>query len=111
MTRFALFLFFFVILTPKALSQPPLAWAGQLEKKNIWSYWSGAVAAVDVDKAGSMCVVGKFSDSIDFDPSSSNFYLKTSGNSAFIAKYSSTGKLLWAKDIATQGYGGLSIST
>ena len=50
-----------------------------------------------VDKNENIFICGQFSDSIDIDPSSNTFYLDNTGNpmASFIAKYDSSGVLLW----------------
>ncbi len=115
MTRFALFLFFFVILAPKALSQPPLAWAGQVDFKNDLMYsqtgWY-CTYSMDVDKTGAMYIAGMFSDTIDVDPSGKELYLNAdnSNRSIHIIKISPAGKLVSVKTL-TLGACFVTIST
>lgn len=55
--------------------------------------------AVKKDNAGNIFVCGYFQGAMDIDPSPATYYLKTHGfEDAFLAKYSSSGALLWAKN-------------
>ena len=51
-----------------------------------------------VDSAGNAYVVGVYAGAVDFDPSPARTFTlpSTSGNEAFVAKYSPAGGLLWA---------------
>ncbi len=52
------------------------------------------------DNFGNIYVCGSFTGIVDFDPSLITSYLKTNGyDDGFVAKYSPTGALLWAKNI------------
>jgi N-acetylneuraminic acid mutarotase len=64
-------------------------------------------AAVAVDAAGNVYVVGLFEGKVDFDPSGATVNL--SGD-AFIAKYTSSGALVWARSLTGDfGYEGADI--
>ena len=62
---------------------------------------------VATDGGGNVYVTGKFGGTVDFDPGPDTFNLTDSGDpsggDAFIAKYSSTGQLVWARAIAASG--------
>jgi hypothetical protein len=72
---------------------------------------SGADAAIDlrVDSASSLYVTGRFSGTVDFDPSAATKALTSAGQGdVFVGKFASDGSLLWVKgmggnatDIAT----------
>ncbi|MCB0739055.1 MAG: hypothetical protein KDC92_16215, partial [Bacteroidetes bacterium] len=52
--------------------------------------------ALAIDANNNIYLTGYFRDSIDLDPSSSNYYVKSKGNTdIFLAKYSPTGSFLW----------------
>lgn len=57
--------------------------------------------AIAVDPSGNVYIAGTFSGTVDFDPSASTFNLSGFSGSAdiFLAKYSSTGTFIWAKQI------------
>ncbi len=71
-----------------------------------WAFSAGAATNYDVaacmalDQNGSICVGGYFRGTVDLDPSAAVMNLNSTGNSnadAFIAKYSSSGNLIWGK--------------
>lgn len=56
--------------------------------------------AICTDKFGNSYVTGYYSGTSDFDPSNVTFNLTAVGDyDAFVAKYDTTGKLLWAKSL------------
>ncbi|MFM7016768.1 MAG: SBBP repeat-containing protein [Bacteroidota bacterium] len=64
-------------------------------------YGNDEVRSIKVDQSKNIYVTGTYQDTADFDPSLSTYNLTPSGNeSVFVAKYDSTGALLWAKSIA-----------
>ena len=71
----------------------------------LWSFQLGgqnnsdAGHEVAVDGSGNVYVCGKFNDSVDFDPGAGKFWMYSKGESMFVAKYKSDGKLVWAKQI------------
>jgi len=71
----------------------------------LWSFQLGgqnnsdAGHEVAVDGSGNVYVCGKFNDSVDFDPGTGRFWMYSKGESMFVAKYKSDGKLVWAKQI------------
>lgn len=71
-----------------------------------WAYNVGSTAselgqAIAVDPSGNVYVCGTFSGTVDFDPSAATANLTgfSGSNDIFLAKYSSTGAYLWAKQI------------
>ena len=62
-------------------------------------------SSVTHDNMGNILVTGRFRGIVDFDPSASTSTLQTTGSSsdAFIAKYSSSGTFVWAKNIGDAG--------
>ena len=66
-------------------------WAKQIGGR--YSEYSGDM---EVDNSGNIYLTGTFSDPCDFDPGPAVHNVKTNGaNDIFIAKYSSSGSLLW----------------
>ena len=72
--------------------------------------WAYAIGGVDIDtcfsstvnSSGELIITGGYLDSVDFDPSTATNILLNSSRSVFntyIAKYSTSGGLIWAKDI------------
>ena len=61
---------------------------------------------IGCDSAGNIFSIGKFSDKeVDFDPGPDSFFIKrTKDNYNYIAKYSSTGSLLFAEAIGNYNY-------
>jgi hypothetical protein len=58
-----------------------------------------------VDAAGNSFVTGYFNDTADFDPSPAQYLLSTpAGYGGFIAKYNTSGALVWAKALTGQGF-------
>ncbi len=56
--------------------------------------------AVAVDDAGNVYAGGSFSQSLEMDPGTGSFIISSNGNTdGFLAKYSSSGDLIWAKAI------------
>lgn len=54
--------------------------------------------SVSVDRLGNVVVAGEFEGTIDFDPNSGTETLSSvSGQDAFVAKFSTSGNLLWAR--------------
>lgn len=59
---------------------------------------------IELDSKGDIIVAGTYSDTADFDPSTSIANLIPNGrNDAFIAKYSASGNYKWAKSIGGSG--------
>ena len=71
--------------------------------------WAYAIGGVDddtcfsstVNSFGELIITGNYKNSVDFDPSStSNILINSStANNTYIAKYSTSGGLIWVKDI------------
>ncbi len=77
---------------------------------NMGGYFRDDCNKVAVDKAGNVYITGFYMDTADFDPGPSIANLVSiSGGQAFIAKYDTDGKYLWAKSIESD-YGGQAIS-
>jgi hypothetical protein len=67
---------------------------------NFGGRGSDEIRTIQVDAAKNVYVAGTFDDTADFDPGPNVFTLIPTGNeSVFIAKYDSTGALIWAKGI------------
>lgn len=60
---------------------------------------------VITDDAGNLYVAGQFTGTADFDPGPGTFLMTGSGLAEpFIAKYSSSGDLIWAKELNSSGH-------
>ncbi len=68
--------------------------------KTIGSVNEDACRSLLIDDNNDIVISGFFSDTVDFDPDTSDYFLSTNAPySAFIAKYSNTGNFIWAKKI------------
>lgn len=65
--------------------------------------------AIAIDNLSNIYVSGSFRDTVDFDPNIGTFTLSTSQEDAYIAKYSSTGNLIWAKQFTGGNTRGISM--
>ncbi len=75
-----------------------LLWAKDLRGGDALSVAQGA--AITVDGSGNVLVSGTFTGTVNFDPGAGNTSFTASGrNDVFIAKYDSSGNLLWARDV------------
>jgi hypothetical protein len=63
-------------------------------------------AAVTEDVNGDVYLCGYFVNTCDFDPSGATSNLTATGNDAFVAKYSSSGSLVWASKLGGGGTDG-----
>ena len=71
---------------------------------NFGSTGSDEGKAVTTDSAGDVYVAGVFSGTVDFDPTATTASLTSAGNTdVFVAKYSFTGGLLWARNLGGTG--------
>jgi len=77
---------------------PAYEWAGQ-----IGGDFTEAPKAIQVDNSGNIYITGRFNGTVDFDPSVSTVALTATAYSIFFCKYSPSGALIWAKDIASSG--------
>ncbi|MEN6449000.1 MAG: SdrD B-like domain-containing protein [Thermoguttaceae bacterium] len=60
---------------------------------------------IATDASGNYYVTGSFSGSVDFDPGVARMELTSVGkNDVFVAKYTSAGSLVWAKQVGNVGY-------
>ncbi|WP_323796380.1 SBBP repeat-containing protein [Nisaea sp.] len=83
-------------------SSGDLLWA-----KNVGGTSIDRGESIQVDSSGNSYVTGYFSGTADFDPGAGTANLTSAGfDAVFIAKYDSSGDLLWAKNV-----GGTSIDT
>lgn len=77
----------------KYSSTGTLAWAGR-----IGGIGADNVSALARDAGGNLYVVGTFEAASDFDPGPANLFLTSVGGAdGFVARYSPTGSLLWAR--------------
>ena len=77
---------------------PGLAFAEQMSgaSSNAWA----SSKAVATDAAGNVYVAGYFQGTVDFDPGPNTFNLTSTSNEVYVAKYTSRGAFVWAKDMA-----------
>lgn len=89
----------FLPLVSKPLEPGDTQWVS-----NIVSNQDIRMTAMSLSVSGEVFIAGTFHGSVDFDPSSSQKIL-TSGNSdaGFIAKYTPSGTLVWAGELAGSG--------
>ena len=75
--------------------------------------WSGSFGsysaergnAIDVDASGNTFVVGKYRNTVDFDPGNGAFLMTSEGESdIFILKLDANGQFLWAKGIGGSSF-------
>jgi uncharacterized protein (AIM24 family) len=85
--------------------QPNFSWA-----HSIGDEYADQGTSIAIDSDGYIYSTGSFQGSVDFDPSSNELILTSNGltgvNSAldiFVTKTSSTGELIWAKNIGGSG--------
>lgn len=84
-----------------AQSSYPFAW---VKKMGTDGSYDDAIKASYVTTSGDLYVTGSFSDTVDFDPGPGVTNLicqNPSGPDIFIAKYTNTGNLVWARSIGT----------
>ena len=71
---------------------------------SIDASYSDSANAVAIDPNGNIYITGNYEGVIDFDPGIGVYNLTSTGDSsAFIAKYSSAGALVWVKNFGTTG--------
>ena len=65
---------------------------------------------ISVDKSNNICVIGKFTNTVDFDPGVGTYYLgaDATSSSAFNLKLDKNGNYLWSKKLG--GYTGTAIA-
>ena len=93
-----IFLFCTLLLTFPSMGQNP----AYLFAKRLGSGYGSQDEgnAIAINSSGDMYVAGFFNGTVDFDPGSNVVMLVSQGNDdIFLAKYSSSGNLLWAKAI------------
>lgn len=88
-----LFVSVFCLLNLNAQMTVDVDWLKGLGSKNGGN---DILYATCVDASGNVYIAGQVPDTTDFDPSPASFTLQAS-NSAFFAKYSPLGSLIWAK--------------
>jgi len=70
-------------------------WAKALTVDSVSTIWD-----LDIDNASNIYITGSLIDTVDFDPGSASYYLNGGqAGDIFLAKYSSTGGLVWANNI------------
>ncbi|MEO6303298.1 MAG: SBBP repeat-containing protein, partial [Bacteroidia bacterium] len=94
-----IFVFLLLLILSRAVSQNPVyEWANSIGSTTA-SAASGVV--IKADAAGNIYLTGIFKGALDVDPSASitNVTSYAASQDFFLAKYSNTGALLWAKTI------------
>lgn len=56
--------------------------------------------AIAVDASGNICVAGRFSGTVDFDPGLGTTNLNSSSGGNFVCKFDASGNFIWAKNIS-----------
>ena len=75
-------------------------WSG-----SFGSYSAESGNAIDVDASGNTFVVGKYRNTVDFDPGNGAFLMTSEGESdIFILKLDANGQFLWAKGIGGSSF-------
>jgi hypothetical protein len=90
-------LFTAIILSSQAYSQLTYSWV-----KTIVTPSTVVTTGIESSSSGNVFIMGQANATTDFDPSSSTFFLtpnSTSTSLNFLAKYTSTGSFIWAKEI------------
>jgi hypothetical protein len=85
------------ILSSQAFSQLTYSWV-----KTILTASTVVTTGIESSTSGNVFIMGQTNATTDFDPSSSTFFLtpnSTSTSLNFLAKYTSTGSFIWAKEI------------
>jgi gliding motility-associated-like protein len=72
--------------------------------KLIWAESMGGsdytqVGSLSIDENGNPVICGQFDSSTDFDPGPGSTFLNPQGYDAFVAKYDTNGKFIWARNI------------
>lgn len=101
MKQIYLLLFLCTALTPTWMNGQVLVWGKQLNNSD-----NGHLYVRDnvTDRYGNVYIAGQFNGTIDFDPGpgvSVYSTLSINRDAAFVAKYDSSGKLLWARTIVS----------
>ncbi len=99
--------FLSLAITVPAQVIPMYSWAGKIGNSGYETSWD-----MTSDNAGNVFITGQFDGICDFDPGNGTYNLTSTGwASAFIAKYTGSGNLVWAKSIGgTLGASGIAIS-
>lgn len=84
-----------------AQAKPTLAWVNTLSDVS-----SVSIIEIKNDPSGNVILAGDYYGTVDFDPGSGTAILTHSTGSgfAFVAKYTSTGDFIWAKEITASLY-------
>ena len=99
-----LFLLFIGLITPKNSQSQSLEWPSYIEHSSLSTNPNDRIAPYDIvqDNQGDVIICGGYSGSQDFDPGpgESSFTSGDKGNTVniydiFVAKYNTTGDLLW----------------
>jgi Secretion system C-terminal sorting domain/Beta-propeller repeat len=86
------------IYTIKMDSSGNFIWAFDLNGRGFGDWGS----SITTDNFSNIYITGSFVDTVDFDPGAGTYNLiadTSIGNKAFVAKYDSSGNLIWAKSI------------
>ena len=88
-------LIFLIFNIPISLRTQIFNWGG-----GFGSYSSESANAIEVDGGGNTYIVGKYRNTVDFDPSGGAFLMTAKGESdIFILKLDPNGQFLWSKSI------------
>lgn len=71
--------------------------------KHFGGSWTDIPRDMDIDINGSLYIGGHFSQTVDFDPSSSQYEVASNGNNdSYVLKLNEDGDLIWVKTIGGQ---------
>ena len=100
MKTLILFISFF-FLTVSQAQDVGFVWANQLRGANWVQQDCNGIA---VDNSGNVFVVGRITDSVDFDPSVNDYWIHSDTqfeSPAYVAKYDPNGNFIWAKKLSS----------
>ena len=93
--RFKFILIFYIFNLSISLPAQIFNWGG-----GFGSYSAESANAIEVDGAGNTYIVGKYRNTVDFDPGAGAFLMTAQGESdIFILKLDQNGQFLWSKSI------------
>ena len=95
-------IFLALLLNKNSSSQISYSWMKSLNYPFL-SPNDQLIRGIKVSNSGNVYIIGDFKNTLDFDLSNSNFFLTPNiTNSCFLAKYTSSGNFIWAKEIIAE---------
>ncbi|MBX2903739.1 MAG: T9SS type A sorting domain-containing protein [Chitinophagales bacterium] len=62
--------------------------------------------AMTIDASGNVCIAGRYKETVDFDPDTSEYELTSMGQRGYVLKFDNNGNFLWVKSIDADTVGG-----